>query len=112
MRIDEKREGVLVVTFTAGSVYWWQADGNVGVTYPWENGEPNPMSRRHSGDDEVWTATPPDRTTGPVTLRFRADESNRLPAISAAHRLALAVLCGDDEGARILADMVLLGDAK
>jgi len=104
VRIDEKRQGVLVVTFTREHAYWWESEESVSVNYQaFGIGEPV----EPPGDDGY----PPDRTVGVVSLSCRAVGSGKV-ALSAAHRLALAVLCGDDEGASILADMVLLGDAK
>lgn len=113
MRIDEKKEGVLVISFTREHVSWWQADGNVDVTFGAHNGPPEGIlvPRDGVGPKADRVHQPPARTTGPITLRFSADEANRHD-LSAAHRLALAVLCGDDEGGKILADMVLMGDAQ
>jgi len=51
--------------------------------------------------------SPKENLEGQITLRFTGAP---LPTDNPAHRLAMAVLMGDMDAARILADAVLLGD--
>jgi len=117
VRIDKRANGVIVVSFTTGKVWWWNSDEPVGVQYsafqPIYVDDDEPM------DDETWPdvggppksdGTPPDMTLGHISLAVNA-RGGGVTGLDAVRRLALAVLCGDKEAAGMLADAVLAGEA-
>jgi hypothetical protein len=100
VNIHDKCNGVVVLSFTRDQFWWWEATGKVDVAYP------SVLNYWPNTDD-----TPPDTTRGPIRLDFTSDKSNT-GDLGPAQRLAVAVLCGDDLAANVLADMVLMGETR
>lgn len=90
-------DGVMVVSFRKDRAWWWDS-GRVGIIYPLANAEPI-------------KGVPPPSITGAVHLNFNADRADSYD-LTPLHRLALAVLRGDVQSGRVLADMVLQGETR